>query len=92
MGTDKVNTEILKYDNVMLQWRLLLMMNQCWQISKIPSSWKTAEMIPLITNGDHKDFENLKGNKSLKFTIQAVCKVISKIISADYALLIQETE
>ena len=39
--SDGMNLELLKYDGILLLWRRLHSLNQCWITSQVSEAWKT---------------------------------------------------
>lgn len=60
-GQDGINTELLKYIPDGMKFRLLNILNQCWQQKKIPEEWKTSLIVPIFKKGDKTKPENYRG-------------------------------
>ena len=77
-GSDRINTELLKYGGTVLHLRLLHLINRCWQTSTIPETWKTAEVVSLFKIGDHKDCRNYREISLLNSINKTYAKIVNK--------------
>ena len=59
ISPDGISMELIKYGGTLLLWRLLHLLNECWQTSQVPESRKTAEVISLSKKGDCSECKKL---------------------------------
>lgn len=91
-GIDKINSELLKYGGMLLQWRLLHIINTCWQKLKIPNTWKVAEVISIFKKGDKKNCENYRGISLLCTMYKVYARIVNARIKAISEALLGEEQ
>ena len=50
-GPDKVANEMISHLGHLAKLKILLLINKTWQSGKLPKSWKTAKVTPILKNG-----------------------------------------
>ncbi len=76
---------------MLLQWRLLHIINTCWQKLKIPNTWKAAEVISIFKRGDKKNCENYRSISLLCTMYKVYARIVNaKIKAISEALLGEE--
>lgn len=91
-GPDGINMELLKYGGILLHFRLLHLINQCWRNCKIPEAWTTAEIISLFKKGDRNNCENYRGISLLNSIYKVYAKIINKRLKVISENLLSEEQ
>ena len=73
-------------------WRLLHLLNSCWQTSQIQEIWKTVEVISLYMKRDSKEYRNCRGITLLKVVYKVYNRILSTQLKVTAETLIGEQQ
>lgn len=76
-GVDRINMELLIYENLLIHLRKLYLIDQCWFETKISEMWQTAQIISLFEKDDFNNCENYAGVSLLN----ALYKITQKSVT-----------
>ena len=76
-GTDNIPIEIFKYGGLILQFRLLHILNMCWRSKQIPKEWETAKVISIFKKGQRNECRNYRGISLLNVMYKIYARIIT---------------
>lgn len=91
-GPDGITTELLKHGGPLLEFRLLHLLNECWQKKKIPTEWQTAEVISIFKKGDRSKCSNYRGISLLSTAYKIYSKIINERLKLIAEVLLEEEQ
>lgn len=59
-GLDVINQKVLKFGGVMLELRLLDLVNECWLQVKIPKEWTQSLGFPILKKRDRNKLKSYR--------------------------------
>lgn len=71
----------MKYGGMLLKFRLLHLMNECWQRCTIPDEWLDSLIIPCFKKGDRSKCHNCRGICVVNSSFKLFAKIVNNRIA-----------
>jgi hypothetical protein len=84
--------ELIKYGGLVLEFRLLHLINECWHKHQIPLDCSTAEVISLFKKGDRNKCADYQGISLLNSAYKVHSKIINERVKSIAEALLEEEQ
>jgi sorting nexin-29 len=88
-GIDEINMELIKYASIKL---IIQLLNDIWNVVKIPEEWKIARIVNIHKNGDKRKYSNYRGISLLSSAYKIYMTIIKSKLQPIAEEILQEKQ